>query len=217
LIGSSPIFYYISPGFINIPYLLPFVGWFTARFLDKAVFEKLCREVSDFLHFMLKFCSKRIKLGNFDPNFFVFSGRVVHRPNFNVNDHLSERITSLYEEINRLLLDTRVRVREVEDYLRINRLVLIQDVNYNLSIQSFLPNNNVVTQMNYLNWLDDIIIDANTRRDDLIEEVRRLEAQINTIHQLDSSSVFSSRTDMLSYNFDELIAIYRNLFFNYDI
>jgi NADH-ubiquinone oxidoreductase chain 5 len=26
LIGSSPIFYYISPGFINIPYLLPFVG-----------------------------------------------------------------------------------------------------------------------------------------------------------------------------------------------
>jgi hypothetical protein len=141
-----------------------------------------------------------------------FNHNVVHKPN---NYHLSERITLLYSEINRLLSDTGLYINNVRDYININYLTLIQD-DYNIGIETTLDLDTSLLShhTDRLLHLDDAIINANTRRDILIEEVHRLEGQFNSHMGLNATEVFSSRSDFLNNAFDSLMVEYYNLFFN---
>ena len=89
------------------------------------------------------------------------------------------------------MLDTRVRVDQVQDYLSEHDLVLIHDDNYNIGIEYSSDTGQVGIHTNHLAGLNEVITSANTRRDILLEEVGRLEAQINTVHELNSTSVYS--------------------------
>ena len=210
--------YLFSPDFSlifnHLCYSLPVIGYINVRFLSKLDIRELCLDISNFLSFMLKFAVKPSKLNTIFNDYIVF----VNHNNTNNNFHLSERLTRLYCELDFLYRDTRFRIEEVRGYLVRNNLSLIFDEDYNVGIETTLniAQETLLAHTEFLGAQDQRIVDNNTRRDGLTEEIHHLEAQLNNNLRLNSTEVFSGRSDLLNHNFDVIMLIYHNLFSNHN-
>lgn len=109
----------------------------------------------------------------------------------NSNHLLPERITHLYQELESTYKLITDYIQDVETYLIYYNLVLIQDNDHTVGAEAS-PETSDYHLSIYTEFLankDELITQANSRRDVIIEEVQRLEAQLHNYSIINSTPV----------------------------